>query len=288
MAINSYKEYSEAIADGVYWESWFHKTSAPTPGAASRWGDLSVGAGTPKYNAYVGNQYEFTPLVNTNNSAIYCGPTPADGQTKYLTDIGIQSLRATSNIPLTFVLCDYLGFYPLVDGDSLDLQVFDNTSPLPRYANGQGVLALLVVAAPLSAAGTITMNYVNCELQSKSVTFGVSALSTLGVVINTAGNTTASGAMSLFAPLSSGCKGIHHIESVTCNTAVGGLFNIILVKPLAQTIVREANTWTEKSTFFSGASLPRVYDGAFLNFFFLTSGTGNPATVRGKLGFTWG
>lgn len=290
MAIRTYKAFAEAQTDtGAYWESWFHKTSAPTPGSAGGWGDLSVGSGTPKYNAYVGTQLEATPLINSNNSAIYCGPTPASGQTKHLTEVSIQSTNGTNNVPLTFMLCDYLMFYPLVDCDSTDQQDMDNTETLPRYENGTGVRALLVVAAPMASTSTATMVYTSCDGSTRSTTFGIINSANLGAIVQTGSSSTSANARANFIPLADGCKGIRNVQSFTLSAPAGGFVNLVLVKPLASTIVREASTWTEKTTFITQAgNAPRIYDGAFLNFIFQTSGTSNPATVRGKLGFTWG
>lgn len=274
---------------GQTWTSWFHKTSAPTPGAAQRWGDLSMGAGTPKYNAYVGAQLEATALTNANNSAIYCGPTPASGQTKHLAEIGIQSTQATQNVPLTMLLCDYLMFYPLIDGDSGEQQDMTQAATLPRYADGVGVQAFLVCTSPMTTNGTATVAYTDSDDASRSTTFGVRAVSNLGAIVHTG---DASGVTALssapFIPLQTEAKGIKRIDSVTFPTAVGGFMSLVLVKPLASIIVREASTWTERPSFMTrGGAMPRIYDGAFLNFLFQTSGTGNPATVRGQLTFTW-
>lgn len=275
--------------NGANWTNWFHKTSAPTPGAAQQWGDLSMGAGTPKYNAYVGSQLEATQLVNTNNSAIYTGPTPASGQTKHLAEIGIQSTQATQNVPLTMLLCDYLMFYPLIDGDSGEQQDMTQTASLPRYTDGVGVQAFLVCTSPMTTNGTMTVAYTDSDDTSRSTTFGVRSTSNLGAIVHTgAASVVTALASAPFIPLQTAAKGIKRIDSVTLPTAVGGFMALVLVKPLASILIREAATWTERPSFMTrGGSLPRIYDGAFLNFIFQTSGTGNPATVRGCLTFTW-
>ena len=275
--------------DGKTWTSWLHKTSAPTPGAAQQWGDLSMGAGTPKYNAYVGAQLEATQLVNTNNSAIYLGPTPGSGETRHLTEIGLQTTQATQNVPLTMVLCDYLLFYPLIDGDSGDQQDMTQTAALPRYTDGVGVQAFLVCTSPMTTNGTVTVAYTDPDDAAQSATFGVRAVSNLGAIVHTGDASVVTAlASSPFIPLQSSARGIKRIDSVTFPTAVGGFMSLVLVKPLASILLREAATWTERPRFMTaGGSLPRIYDGAFLNFIFQTSGTGNPATVRGALTFTW-
>lgn len=286
MSLLNYRDVATA-ADAGAWTSWIHKTSAPAPGAAGRWADMSVGAGTPKYNAYVGTQYEFTPLVNSNNSAIYTGPNPGAGKARALVDMALSTTQGTQNTPLTFLLCDYLGFVPLIDGDSTDVQEFDNPAPLPRYADGAGVRAALVCAAPMAGNGTITVNYTNSAGASKSVTTGVQGLAILGACVNVQGATVVAGATSPFLPLDAGDTGIRSIQSATFPSAVGGLVHIVLVRPLATIVLRESNTWTEKNAMTLGV-FPRIYDGAFLNYFYMTSGTGSPATVRGQLTFATG
>lgn len=293
MALTGVLSVAQALAEtGASHTAWMHKTSAPTPGAAGQWGDLSMGAGTPKFNAYVGAQLEFTPLVNTNNAALYLpdvGATASSSTTKVITQVGIQTTQGTQNTPNTWCLADYLGFYPLIDGDSVDPQDMTNGSAIPRYADGAGVRAFLVCTSPMTQNGTITVTYTNSAGTSgRSVTAGVATSSTLGPVINYASTTVAANTATPFLPLANNDAGVRSVQSVTMGTTTGGFFALVLCKPLAWITTREASTWTECDTLIQGGRLPRIYDGAFLQFLFNTSGTGNPATVRGCVTTAWG
>lgn len=275
---------------GRYWLSFAHKTTATTPGAAGQWGDLSMGAGTPKYNAYVGAQLEFTQLVNTNNSAFYTGPTPAAGEAKVVESVGFQSTQGTGNVPLTVYWCDYLGFYPLIDGDDNEIQSFANTASLPRYSSGEGVRAFLVTTSPSTTNGTATLIYTDSDgTAGKSVTFGVAASSNLGAIANRQGSTVAANTAGPFIALASGSNGIRSCESIQFPTAIGGFHALVLCRPLFSQMIREASTWTEYDLYrHYGIHLPRLYDGHFVQPIFITSGTGNPATVRARMRVYWG
>jgi hypothetical protein len=289
MPLYTVGDIATAIDGGRIWESWIHKTTAPAPGAAGRFADLSMGAGTPKYNAYAGTQYEFTPLNASDNSAIFAGPTPASGEQKRLVGVALQSTQGTQNVPLTFTLLDYLGHYPLVDGDSTDAQPMDNAETLPRYATGAGVQCMAVVTAPMSGNADVTITYTNSDgTAGRTSSASVFGVATLGAVVSCGAATAATTKVGPFFPLAAGDGGIRSIESVQLSSASGGFMSFVLVRPLCRILVLEASTWTEKATFLDdGGVMPRIYDGAFLNFIYQTSGTGNPATVRGALTFTW-
>lgn len=281
--------HSEATY-GRHWQSFVHKTSAPIPGAAGQWGDLSMGAGTPKYNAYVGSQLEATQLVNAGNNSIYLGPTPASGQRRVLSRLGVQSTQGTQNVPLSLLLCDYLMFYPLIDGDNTDEQQMDNTATLPRYATGDGVRAFLVTTSPMTTNGTAVISYTSSDgVAGRSVTVGVAASSNLGAIAHRTSSTVQASTSSPFLNLAGNDGGLRSVDAVTLPTPTGGFMALVLCRPLASILVREASTWTEKVSFLTrGGVCPTVYDGAFLNFIFQTSGTGNPATFRASVDFTWG
>lgn len=271
---------------GKIFRSFFHKTSAPTPGAAGRWADFSMASGTPKYNAYVGTQYESTQLVNSGNNSIYLGSNPTTSDKRYLSLVSAACATSTQNIPLTMMLCDYLLHYPLIDGDSTDQQDLDNVVPLPRYENGQGVRMILVATTPMTANGNVTVSYTNQDgssgrMSSASVLFSTN----LGAIVSCIGPTAAVSKIGPFLPLVGGDYGIRSVESVTFASYVGGFMALVLVKPICKLLLREAQTVSEKELYRSNARMPIIENGAFLNFIFQNSGTGNPGVTRGVLEF---
>lgn len=279
---------SDAYETGATWTSWVHKTGGPTSGTAGRWCDASMGAGIPKYNAYVGGQLAATALNNEGNAGIYLGPTPASGLTRHIAATQLQS-TSTTLAPAFFVLADYLLFYPLIDGDSTDQQDMYNTATLPRYADGAGVQCMVVVTTPMAANAIATVRYTNqAGVSGRTSSFQVIASTNVGVIASSSNVSGAAGSVSPFIPLASGDTGIRSIESITLSSGAGGFFALVLVRPLVHLQLRENVTATEVVQLLQRATLPRVFDGAYLNFLYITNSTGTPVTLRGFVEFAWG
>lgn len=286
MPLNSVRQLADSVADdGREWQSFFYKIAVPAAGGG-RWADCSVGSGIPVYNAYVGNPLEATPLIGAGNRGIYTGPTPEPGQEKYLHVM--QAVSAGTGVPGYLLLADYLMFYPLIDGDSTDQQDMDNTAPLPRYTSGDGVRCMIVVASPMTQVGSVTISYTNSDgVSGRISTAGLVTNTVIGAIANTSNATTAVGALSPFIPLGSGDKGIRSIESITVSGSPGGLFNAVLIKPLAHLQIRENSTAAEKTMLPHSASCPKIETGAYLNWI-LNNGSANAPLLRGFLQFAWG
>ncbi len=288
MAFSNIREIIRSVELGRMHLSFIHKTSVPTPGA-NRWADCSMGAGTPIYNAYVGGQYEATPMIGQKNQGIYLGPTPPAGMQKHLAQVAMASpTTGGTGAPYSVVIADYLMFYPLIDGDSTDQQDMDNTATLPRYADGNGVQLMLVVTTPMTASGTVQVNVTTSDDVDVTINVPITVSGTVGVIINTATSNTAI-ASTPFAPLES-AKGIKRVNWVMNGGSFGGFYALVLVKPLTTMMIREPLTMTEHSLIHHKAGLPRVYDGAYINFLLQASstGTGNPGVIRGEFDFIWG
>ena len=101
----------------------------------------------------------FTPCVAQKNDAIYF-PGIQHGQHRHLTSATFWSNQGTYNGAGSIVIFDLLGYYPLIDGDSTDLQEADNTLTLPRYTDGEGVgLVIVNHVAPAVQGGVATIAY---------------------------------------------------------------------------------------------------------------------------------
>ena len=283
MAFDGILPLAQAVEEnGRNWQSFFFKTG---PTLQSRWVDGSVGAGIPIYNAYVGAQLEATPLVGAGNSGIYCGPTPAAGQQKYLH--AMQAMTTATSAPNYLLLADYLMFYPLIDGDNADQQDMTNAATLPRYTNGEGVMAMVVVQVPMVTAGTMTVSYTNSDgVAGRVTTFGLVSTAVIGALANTSNATNGAAASSPFIPLLSGDRGIRSIESVTVNGSPGGFYNVVLVHPIAHLQIREQNTAAEKVMVPNSGTCPQVQNGAYLQWIINNGGAAAP-TLRGFLQFAW-
>lgn len=287
MGFATNKAFAERQTEtGAEWFSYFHKTGSPVSPAAGMCSDLSMAAGTPKYNAYVGTQGEGTPFIGAGNFGIFV-PLVSGTSTIHVTDINVSTVSATF-APATFYLCDYLYFYPLNDFDSTDQQDMDNgVANVPRYADGLGVRAMIVSTTPQTAVAQVNISYTNSDGVAGRVS---SVFTTIANVGNIQGGQTASGAantQSPFIPLQSGDKGIRSIQSVTLLASAGGFAAIVLVKPLAEIKLREQNTVAEISYLINKRQLPRVLSGAYLNFVFQSGVVAVTSVIRGFVRFTW-
>lgn len=285
MPFKTVNELAVAQAEnGKFWQSFIYKSSQPSV-AVGIYADSSVGAGIPAYNAYVGAQYEFTPLTGTGNKSIYAGPEASSS--KYIAEAEISTAAAAA--PAYFVFLDYLGFYPLIDGDSVDVQTLVNSQSLTRYQDGDGVMAFMVMQTPGSpVAVTATMTYTNERgVSGRTSSFGVYGQAVIGALVNQGTSVVGAQANAAFMTLANGDKGIRSIEDITFNGAIGGFVNIVLCKPLFGIQLLEQNTAAEKTFIKEAVVLPKVLPGAFLQFIGLRGNATAPQPLRGRINFVW-
>lgn len=276
-----------ASDDGRNWTSWIHKASSPVLGSAANWADVSVGAGIPRYNAYVGAQGEFTPFQGAGNFGIYAGPDAGAGEDKLIVDASLSCVTATA-APSYWILCDYLGHYGLLDMDSTDRQDLVNTESLDRYATGEGVQMMAVCTVPQTAAATVTVAYTSSGgVSGRTATFHLNAAN-IGTINSAAHSTAGAGQRTPFVPLQDNDDGVRSIQSVTCNASAGGFISLVLVKPLMQQVMREASTVSEKTPYIHDARAVKVLPGACLNHIFTSGGSAVSSVIRGHVTFAWG
>jgi len=159
---------------------------------------------------------------------------------------------------------------------------------LPRWTDGEGVQMMAITTGARTGGQTFTVTYTNSEgvagrtsgliTQNTSSVLGTITNSALAVGVNTSGP---------FISLQSGDRGVRSIESVQMNGVDTGFFTIVLVKPLAETLIRGIDAPVEKDYLLHGAELPRIYDDAFLGFIGLPNGTLATAVVTGSLKVIW-
>ena len=275
-----------AQENGQEWFSFFHKTGSPALPAAGWSADLSMAAGTPKYNAYVGTQGEGTPMFGSGNFGLFLPDIPA-GKTRHIAEVNIGTPSATL-APATFYLCDYLYCYPLTDMDSTDPQVMDNSvAPVPRYADGLGVQAMVVTTTPQTAIAQCNIGYTNSNGVAGSVSTIYTAVSNTGNILGAKGASGANTTMSPFIPLAAGDAGIRQIDTVTMLASGGGFTAVVLVRPLVEVKIREQNTVAEINFLVNKKSLPRVRNGACLNWVFTSGVTAISSVVRGYVKTQW-
>ncbi len=284
MPMQSVRALAATIEDtGETWTSWFYKTGGPSNAGAKRWLDASMGAGTPKYNAYVGSQGEATALVGTRNNSIYVGPGIDAGKTRYLHSV--QMICAIANLaPSTWMLLDYLLCYPLIDGDSTDQQDMVQTDAIPRYASGQ---VMIVCTTPAVTDAQATMIYTNeAGVAGRSTQVNLRFQNQVGHILS--GPNTAQAPLTPFVTLQSGDAGVKSIESITLATPLGGFAAAVIVQPVTTWTIPDNNLFCEVNPFKDKAVLPEIRNGAYLNLIYLQLGAAVTALpIMGHLQFVW-
>lgn len=251
--------------------------------AAGIWGDLSMAPGNPRPNYYVGTELSATTL--NGSYGLYHGGNVSPS-TCHLHKILIGSVSA-GLAPAQFILCDYLLFYPLVDMDSTDEQFLDNTVTLPRYTDGVGVQAFLVATNPFIGAAQFYINYTDTDNVSKQSPLHTTNNSTFIGAFQNCANPTQAGGNGAFIKLEQGSRGIKRIDSVTFLSPNGGLGALVLVKPLATVNLNEITAFAEYDFLLMKPSLPRIYDGAYLNFICASGASYASAPVTGIITTVW-
>jgi hypothetical protein len=223
-------------------------------------------------------------LAQSTDTGIYHGNYT--GQ-KYLKQILVLTDTAGA-APMPMLLCDYLLYYPFVDMSVTDIQPLDNTVSLGRFVDGKGVQIMAVQAASQSGAGNpqFQVTYTNQDGEtatSPTVACGVALYN--GAIITSSPNTRYTAGP--FIPLAAGDTGVRNIQSIQFLTPDVGLITLVLVKPIAQTALRELTAPVERDYAIDFTSLPAIAPDAYLNFLCHPMATISGATVFGTATFIW-
>jgi len=215
MALRNLSDAIYAYENGQSHISRFYKGNNATI-KDGFWQDWSFAAGQPSYDARIGISGQFNPYIASKNDAIYIPDISAGMERRLARIVLATTASGASQASLNVIAYDLLGVYPLIDGDSLDLQQFDNSQPLPRYTNGVGVFPVLVNhVAPMVQQADGTMVYTDTNGVDQTVAFGVS-LGVAGCVVSSAISSAVAGSQgSISMPLkgSSGCLAVNQSNS---------------------------------------------------------------------------
>ena len=248
---------------------------------AGWWVDLSMAAGNPKPNFYVGGELEATALDGFDG--IFHGDDKAPGS-KHLVTLGLMS--PTAGFVCQFKLVDYLLFYPFIDGDSADEQPMVNDVSLPRYSTAGGQV-MAVAVAPSAGAGSFEFTYTNQD--GDVVTSPVQSCSTTAANIATL-VTSQQGVVGCNRPflrLADGDTGVRRVESVRFLAPNGGLIALVIVHPITDHAIREVGTPAEKTWGDQFAGAPRIEDGAYLGLLCNSSASVAAGLLSGYARFVW-
>lgn len=281
MGFSGFNKYGQAFDNGKFHYQYVTKTTQPAPGTAGYFVDLNQTSGQPKYNAFAGTQAAFTPLEGSGNAGVYVGPFGSGSSTKHLARWQVLNNSTATDV---IFLNDYIGFYPLIDCDDVDLQPMDNTVTLPRYTDGEGVRIVLIVQAPMVSTASITINYIDTANVLRSSSANLIPGLSIGVCATGTGTTGGASEVTPFFPLAAGSSGVKSIQSIQMAASAGGFICAALVKPLAQISTYENTSSVEKVFGFENHKLPEIKQGAYLNFLIQRSGTG-VGSLRSELIF---
>lgn len=282
--LSSVKDVVDSEINGrVRQYGWRKNPSQAT--TAGLWFDLSMSPGNPPPKYW----FDGTPGVakvasQSADGGLFHGANVSPSE-MYLRQIMALTATATT-LPLTMILCDYLLYYPSIDEGITDVQMLVNTVTIPRYTTGIGIQILPITVGTRTASATFYVNYTNSD--------GVSGRTSQTVTLNTAVVGTVAGSAvntqdscNPFIGLQIGDSGVRSIDSVTMLSTTDGLFSLILVKPLAHTMIRGIDAPVEKDFLLSQEQLPKIYDDAYLNFVVLPQGTLAATAIIGDIKVVW-
>jgi hypothetical protein len=212
-------------------------------------------------------------------------------------------LAAATNyyvIPVSDLTCKLATSYAnAVAGTAIDITdagtgTHTMSTLYPRYTDGAGVQAFYVnsnATALGAATPNLALGYTNSGDTASRATptvlpIGKTAASN-GLILHSG---TGSGKYGPFMPLQAGDRGIRSIETIQNSTSyVSGEYAVVLAKPLLTLPMTTLGVAAERDLMNQIPSLPRVYDGACLNWL-LYSGAATPASspFYGHIDFGWG
>jgi hypothetical protein len=272
---NARELVAAAVDDGKVWLSTYRKAVSATATVAGQWTDMSYSGGNPIANYYAAAPLEAATLEADKGIVV---PTMSGTSTQWLhrwtAMTAASSATSTTNQNQQLMLMDYLLFYPFVDMDAAgEDQGMTQTEALTRYSDGIGVQMMCVAQSPTVGGGRFTISYVDSDDNAKTTeSLYCGAAQGAGAIVNAAG---AAEGLTPFVALNAGVKGVKRVTSVNFSVANGGLMAVVLVKPLAQTWLREESRRTTTGTIESFGDaceleLPRmgplveIKSGAFL------------------------
>lgn len=276
--MKNYADVLNAYNSGRVHEAQVRKIAGSAP--AGMWFDLSYTAGIP-----LPNYYASSPLlldVLDGNKGIFKGAR-SNGK-KYLHKIVLSQLATTTGYTASHVMaCDYVAYYPFIDLDSTDEQIMENPINLPRYSDGKGLRIIPIMQGAGTGNVNLTVWYINSDDVEVSQTTTINAAQAAGVVVSM--NRATYGAMGY---LDMG-DGVKQITKVLCNTAVGAICALVIIKPLTSLTIPEVFTPCEVDLLAERGSLVEVHNDAYINLLFTQNATSSNITpaLHGQLTFIW-
>ena len=192
------------------------------------------------------------------------------------------------------MLIDILAVYPISTVTLTSLQSFLSQAAWPRYADGKGVRAYIVPSVVMGAGTpTVTLGYTNTTPTSGRLTPAAPSLPVMTATAPVGSipySGTGVGKYGPFIPLQSGDAGITSVQSIQLSaTMTSGCLNLVICKPLATLPITTVGVAAERDFLNMMPSLPRIYDGACLNWL-MYAGAATPvnSAFYGHIDTVWG
>lgn len=274
--MKNYADVIKAYEDGRYWQYEIRKISGSI--APYRQFDLSYSGGLPLPNYYATSPLEMAVL--NGDRGIYKG-SPNTGQ-KYIHKISLAQFNtnlATANC----TLYDYIAYVPFVDLDNTDEQEIVSID-LPRYTDGKGLRVIAVSQGAGVGNTNLTMTYINQDGVEKSATTQLDAVQGAGSII-TSGQTAGGSA---YMRLAQGDYGIQKITKVQCDTSVGAICALVIVKPLCHLGFLDLGVANEVDYLIDRGGLIPIHNDAYLNFcIFDNAASAQMPNIHGYIQTIW-
>lgn len=257
---------------------------------------LGTGTGANNGGTYTVNiSQTVTSQTITGTAYPYSIPHGGDvsASIKNLMNASVFSAAATT-APAVFMLYDMLAVYTISSVTTTGAQSFTGQASWPRYADGKGVRAFLVPSVVMGAGTpTVQLSYTNTASVAGRLTPAAPSLpvmNTTAPVGSIPYSGTGVGKYGPFLPLASGDAGILSVQSINFSaTMTSGCMNLVICKPLAFIPITTVGVAGERDFLNQLPSLPRIYDGACLNWA-MYAGAATPvnSAFYGSLDTVWG
>ena len=299
MPIKSINDVLNAIDAGQSRISSFRKAPTQTT-AQGIWFDLSMSPGNPVPNYYAAAPGNWKSLTFSEaevapkggDGGLFHGASLGTGYTKYLKSIMVSGMAVTTTLPLSMILCDYIGYYPFIEMDSTTTL---GTTTLTRYTDGAGLQIMPVeVAAQATGGAQFYCTYTNSsDIGGRTTGTAICNTQTVnGTIINSQSAPIAGFPSGPFMTLQAGDTGVKSIDTVVFTGSDIGLVTFVLVKPLA-TIALDAiasaiySPMERDFAAMNAGNMPVIVDDAYLNFICLPTGTLSGGQIYGTIETIW-
>jgi hypothetical protein len=287
---------NQITSNGKY-DNVFGTKTLSSAGTAGHWTLLAGHAGTPPAATFTGADLTYVPTDDTWSEGVLSHGGNVSTATKHFLGAG-ASIVAAAGAPWYLMAIDLVGFVPLSGANVSTTGTKTVTMTAigsgggtgDRYANGAGLRMFVAADTALGAnAPTCIINYLDTGGGAgATTTFTSTASLGIGQLLNSG---TAANKYNPFLPLAAGDTGVSDIVSlVWAGTAhASGTVIIGLCKPLWTIPIPATGLYTKVDFLNAVPSLPRIRDGANIQFLmFQTGATTSAGTIMYDFDYGYG